>query len=160
MQAGAKQFWLPALLLLVASSAARAEDIASFNTIQTRSDATIDKIKISNPKFSFRRILLQKYGGLEQPVVSFSISNMSSIPVRTVVLSAQLKDPGRAVPLAAPRIHYKIPGGLQPGETKHFTLDADILADWNGVARAEATTALFSLTVSAVEDAEGDLIVR
>jgi len=160
MQAGSTRSGLLAAFVLAATSAYAVEDISTFNTIQTRSPTTIDRIKISNPKFSFRKVLLQKYGGLDQRVVSFDMSNHSSVAIQRVVLRALLKTDKRAVPLADPVIYYSIPGGLQPGETKCFDLDAALLGDWSGVSKEDARGAVFTLTVSAVEDAKGDRIVK
>jgi len=160
MQTGSKRILLLAALVLSAPEAYGAEDITTFNTIETRSAATIDAIKISNPKFFFRKVVLQKYGGLDEAVISFGVSNHSSVAIRRIFLRALLKSDQRAVPLAEPRIDYTIPGGLQPGETKRFDLDAATNGDWSEVSKKEARRAVLSLTPSAIEDATGERIVK
>ena len=160
MRTGSTVSWLLAVFALAAPAAYAVEDISNFNTIETRSPATIDKIKVSNPKFFFRRVLLQSCGGLDLPVVSFGVSNHSSVAIRRLFLRALLKTDKRAVPLADPEINYIIPGGLQPGETKRFDLDAAVVGDWRGVSKQQARGAVLTLTLSAVEDAKGGRIVR
>lgn len=159
MPAGLKRVGLLAAFLLAAPIAC-GEDLTNFNTIETISAATIDKIKISDPKFFFHRVVLQSYGGLDEPVVSFGVSNESSVAIGRIYLRATLKRPGSAAPLAAPQIDYRIPGGLWPGETKHFNLHADVVGDWNQVSEKEARGAVLSLTPYAVEDTSGERIVK
>lgn len=146
--------------LLLPALRAFAQDISSFNTLETASPATIDKIRICEAKFAFRRFILQKYGGLEWPMISFTVVNESPITIRRIYMNAVLRMGDRRVPLADHRLDCSIPNGLQPGETRRFALDADVVGGWSEVTKEEARRAAFSLTLMAVEDAEGGKIVR
>ena len=145
----------PALVCL-----ASAEDIMSFNTIERASPATIKEIEILNPKLTFRRFVIQRYGGLEWPIISFTITNGSPITIQKIYLEAVLKIDGRPVPLAAQELVYSIRGGLQPHERKHFDLDANIVGDWGNLTKTDVGKANLMLTLKAVDDAEGAKIVR
>ena len=103
---------------------------------------------------------MQIYGGLQWPIISFNISNKGRVTIKQVSLRAVLKAPGRSVPFADNNIDYAIPGGLAPGESRHVALDADTVGDWSSVTREIARKAVFFLTVTAVEDADGNKLVK
>ncbi len=152
-----------ALLLifgLMWSDVALSQDITKFNILETHAPATIDAIKISNQNYSFRTFYLQEYGGLQWPIISFDISNKGRVTIKRIYLRAVLKAPGRSVPFADQNIDYDIPGGLAPGESKHVALDADTVGDWSSVTKEVAHKAVFVLTVTAVEDAGGNKLVK
>jgi hypothetical protein len=155
-----KPIAFPLIFGLIWSNSALSQDITKFNTIETHAPATIDAIKISNQNFAFREIALQKFGGLRLPIISFNISNKGRVTIKEVYMRALLKAPGRAVAFAENTVDYAIPGGLAPGESKHVALDADTIGDWNSVTQDDARKASFSLTVTAVEDADGNRLVK
>ena len=128
--------------------------------LETHAPATINAIKISNQNFAFRKFDLQIYGGLQWPVISFNISNKGRVTIKQVSLRAVLKARGRSVPFAENNIDYAIPGGLAPGELRHVALDADTVGDWSSVTREIAHKAVFFLTVTSVEDAGGNKLVK
>jgi hypothetical protein len=145
---------------LTSSDVARSEDITKFNTIETRAAATVNAIKISNQKLTFRDFKLQKYGGLEWPILSFNVANKSRVPVKRLFLRASLRRPGRAIPIAEKSIDYRIAGGIAPGESRHVELDAALVGDWSDVTKAAVRNASFQLTLTAVEDEGGNRLVR
>jgi hypothetical protein len=157
-----KPIALPLIFGLIWSDVALSQDITKLNTLETHAAATIDAIKISNQKFAFRKFSLQKYGGLEWPVISFNISNKGRVTIKRIYMRALLKTPGRSVPFADENIGYSIPGGLAPGESKRVDLDAKTIGDWNwsSVTKETAHKASFFLTVMAVEDAGGNKLVK
>ena len=155
-----KPIVLPLIFGLMWSGVALSQDITKFNILETHAPATIDAIKISNQKFAFHEFELQKYGGLQWPIISFNISNKGRVTIKRVYLRAVLKAPGRAVPFAENNIDYAIPGGLAPGESRHVALDADTVGGWSSITRAMARKGVFTLTVTAVEDAGGNQLVR
>ncbi len=150
----------PLIIGLLWSGVALSQDITKLNILETHAPATINAIKISNQNFAFRKFDLQIYGGLQWPIISFNISNKGRVTIKQVSLRAVLKAPGRSVPFADNNIDYAIPGGLAPGEYKHVALDADTVGDWSSVTREIAHKAVFFLTVTAVEDAGGNKLVK
>jgi len=155
---------LPALLALGAlmtyDALASDADITSFNTLQTASPATIEKVEILHPSFKYRYIVIQSCGGLDEPRISFTVVNKSPVTISKVYLTGVLKGRGRAVPLAAQDFDFSIPGGLQPGERKHFDLEATAHGDWSNVTKRESRNAVFLLTLNAVNDARGERLVK
>ena len=103
---------------------------------------------------------MQKYGGLERPIISFNISNKGRVTIKQLSLRAVLKAPSRSVPYADNNIDYAMPGELAPGESKHVALDADTVGDWSSVTKEILHKASFFLTVTAVEDADGNKLVK
>ncbi len=160
MSAIFKPIALPLIFGLLWSGAALSQDITKLNILETHAPATINAIKISNQNFAFRKFDLQIYGGLQWPVISFNISNKGRVTIKQVSLRAVLKAPGRSVPFAENNIDYAIPGGLAPGESRHVALDADTVGDWSSVTREIAHKAVFFLTVTSVEDAGGNKLVK
>jgi hypothetical protein len=147
-------------VLLSHGALASESDITSFNTLETASPATIEKVQLSDPNFKFDNVVIQRYGGLEQPTISFTVSNNSAVTIRKLYLTGVLKGRGRTVPLATQDFALFIPGGLQPGERKRFDLDATSYGDWSNVTKRELHNAAFTLTLKAVDDAKGDRIVK
>ncbi len=155
-----KPIALPLIFGVMWFDVALSQDITTLNTIETHAPATIDAIKISNQNFAFRKFTLQKYGGLERPIISFNISNKGRVTIKQLSLRAVLKAPRRSVPYADNNIEYAMPGGLAPGESKHVALDADTVGDWSSVTKEILHKASFFLTVTAVEDADGNKLVK
>ncbi len=139
-------------------SETKAEDITKFSTISTHAPATLARIVVSNPQFFFKKIALQKYGGLEQPTMSFTVANNSRYAVSRLYLKGALQSPGRAVPWISHEIVYDVPGGLKPGESRSFSQDAELLADWSEVSKKVAAELRFTLRLTAIDDAKGDRI--
>ncbi len=160
MSAIFKPIALPLIFGMLWSGVALSEDITKLNILETHAPATINAIKISNQNFAFRKFDLQIYGGLQWPVISFNISNKGRVTIKQVSLRAVLKARGRSVPFAENNIDYAIPGGLAPGESRHVALDADTVGDWSSVTREIAHKAVFFLTVTSVEDAGGNKLVK
>jgi len=151
---------LAVAVLMLDDAFATEPDIASLNILQTAAPATIEKVEIQHPSFIYRHVVLQRYGGLYEPRISFTVVNKSPVTIRKVYLSGVMKAKGRAVPLAAQDFNFSIPGGLQPGERRHFDLEATSYGDWSNVTKHESRNAIFLLTLTAVDDARGDRIVK
>jgi hypothetical protein len=149
-------------LAVATACGARASDsdIASFNTLQTAAPATIEKVEVLNPSFIYRHIVIQRYGGLYEPRISFTVVNKSPVTISKVYLTGVLKAKGRVTPLAAQDFSFSIPGGLQPGERKHFDLEATAYGDWSSVTNPESRSADFLVTLKAIDDARGARLVR
>ena len=135
-------------------------DISTFNTLQTAAPATIGKVEVLHPSFRIRYIMIQPYGGLEQPMISFTVENNSAVTISKLYLTGVLRAKGRVVPYAAQDFNLSIPGGLQPGERKHFDLEATLYGDWNSVTDREVRNSNFLLTLDALDDARGGRIVK
>ena len=156
---GALVLWTFAVVTACGARASES-DIASFNTLQTAAPATIERVEVLNPSFAYRHVLIQRYGGLYEPRMSFTVVNKSAVTISKVYLTGVLKAKGRAVPLAVQDFSFSIPGGLQPGEKKHFDLEATSYGDWSAVAKPESRSVDFLVTLNAIDDARGDRLVR
>jgi hypothetical protein len=156
---GALLLWAFAVVTPCGALASDA-DIASFNTLQTAAPGTIERVKVLNPSFTYRHIVIQRYGGLYEPRISFTVVNKSAVTISKVYLTGVLKAKGRAVPLAAQNFSFSIPGGLQPGERKHFDLEATAYGDWSSMTNSESRNADFLVTLNALDDARGERLVR
>lgn len=135
-------------------------DINSFNTLQTASPSTIEKVEVEHPRFVIRDVVIQRYGGLEQPTITFTVKNKSALTISKIYLTGVLKYAGRSVPLASQDFDLSVPGGIQPGEQKHFDLDATTYGGWGNVTKSALRNAAFTLTLKAVVDAKGHRIVK
>ncbi|MFY9658884.1 MAG: hypothetical protein WAK01_20255 [Methylocystis sp.] len=156
---GALVLWSFAISMACGARASDA-DIASFNTLQTAAPATIEKVEVLNPSFAYRHVVIQSYGGLYEPRISFTVVNKSPVTISKVYLTGVLKERGRVAPLAAQDFSFSIPGGLQPGERKHFDLEATSYGDWSAVTQPESRSAVFLVTLNAIDDARGERLVR
>ncbi|HTO80303.1 MAG TPA: hypothetical protein VMJ31_11070, partial [Methylocystis sp.] len=65
--------------LMTYDALASESDISSFNTLQTAAPATIGKVEVLHPSFRICHIIIQSYGGLEQPMISFTVENNSAV---------------------------------------------------------------------------------
>jgi hypothetical protein len=147
-----KLFARLAALIGVGSSAicAAAEDMTQQSTIATNSPSTMRRVVITNP-----RIVVHREFALEWPLICFTVSNRSKIAISRLIMDGSLRIRGRAVPLIDHRIDYAIPGGLEPGETKSFGLDADVIGGWNGITPWAVRRANLHLKLTAIDDARG-----
>jgi hypothetical protein len=114
---------------------------------QSEAQSLLQQIEITKPLFSFSK------GTIEQPVISFTISNNGTIPIRRIYVHGKLQTPARAIPWVEADFNYEFPGGLEPREAKDLVLSPNMFGDWGKVPREAVQGALLSLKLTAFEDA-------
>ena len=74
--------------------------------MQTEAPRTIEKVEVLNPSFTYRHIVIQRYGGLYEPRISFTVVNKSAVTISKVYLTGVLKVKGRVGALGRARFQF------------------------------------------------------
>lgn len=125
----------------------RAQKEAALRT-RTEQQIILQNVKISNPRFSY-----QKTGFIEQPIISFNISNEGTIPIKRIFMQGKVQTPGRAIPWVEAGFNYEFPGGLEPKEKQALNLSPNMFSEWGKVPKEAVKGAILDLTLIAFEDA-------
>jgi hypothetical protein len=115
---------------------------------QAEQQALLQQIEIAKARFGFEEL-----GMLEQPTISFSVANKSSVPVKRIFVHGRVQTPGRAAPWIDTDLDHAFPGGLKPGETRELNLTPNMFSEWGTVPREAMKGAALSLELVAFEDA-------
>jgi hypothetical protein len=135
-----------------------AEDGASIQRVaseRAKHADVIGAIKILNPEFKTSKNVLDTL----EPEVSFTVTNGSKTPISEIQADGILTSRGRSVPWISSSISYKIPGGLEPGETKHFDLAPNPYGDWKVQDEIVGKPVDLKLTLTNLKDASGASII-
>jgi hypothetical protein len=108
----------------------------------------LQSVKVSNARFAY-----QKSGFLDEPTISFTISNQGTIPLKRIFMHGRVQTPGRAIPWVDADFNYEFPGGLEPKETKTLNLSPNMFSDWGKVPKEAAKGTVLDLALTAFEDA-------
>jgi hypothetical protein len=130
--------------------------IQALQDLQAKSTAsirTLNAIQVYDSKYHWK-----SNGFSLEPLISFSISNYTAIPIRRIFLDAVLSSPGRTVPWVKESFNYEFPGGLEPGEVQYLNLDPGYSGNWRHQDLKTVKDALLTLTVRDAEDADGQRI--
>jgi hypothetical protein len=92
---------------------------------------------------------------MNEPVLSFTITNKGDVPAKRIFLEGTLQTPGRAVPWVKDSFNYEIPGGLEPNESQRLDLAPNMFSDWGKVPQDAVDGAVLTLILTAFEDASG-----
>ena len=122
---------------------------SALNDLRTEKEL-LAQIEITKSHFTF-----EKLGFLEQPTISLTIANKSTIPIKRIFVHGKLQTPGRSVPWVERDFNYEITGGLEPQETQNLELNPNTFSDWGNVPRDAVRGAVLNLTLIAFEDAAG-----
>lgn len=112
----------------------------------------LEKIEISNPKFSIDRGRFE-----DEAVLSFTISNRSPVAIKTIRFSGRLQTVGRSVPWIEDDFAYDISGGIEPGETKKMDLVPNSFSEWRKLPK-EAKGASLTVVLKSIVAADGSKI--
>lgn len=112
---------------------------------------TLESIILERPRFWYYK---KEYGSPD-PVISFTITNGSDIPLKRIFVKGVLQTPGRAVPWVSDDFNYSFPGGLEPKEKKNLNLEPNMFGEWGKVPRDAVDGAVLTLHLEKVEDASG-----
>ncbi|MEL6377012.1 MAG: DUF6694 family lipoprotein [Pseudomonadota bacterium] len=84
-----------------------------------------DKLKIDNPKYR-----IQKSMFVEQPIISFRITNETTAAIRKIFVNGVLASPERSIPWVEDGFNYEFSGGLEPGESRALDLSPNMFGEW------------------------------
>lgn len=126
---------------------ARKQDEAALGA-RAEQQIILQSVKISSPRFSY-----QKTGFVEQPIISFTISNDGTIPIKRIFMHGKVQTAGRAIPWVADDFNYEFPGGLEPKEKQTLSLSPNMFSDWGKVPKDAAKGSILDLKLLAFEDA-------
>jgi hypothetical protein len=118
---------------------------------RTEQQALVERIEIAKPLFSLHRDSMMRH-----PVISFTIANRGSVPVRRIFVEGTLQTPGRAVAWVKDTFNYEFPGGLEPNETQYLNLEPNMFSDWGKVPETAVDGSLLTLRLTSFEDAAGN----
>jgi hypothetical protein len=108
----------------------------------------LQSVQITNARFAY-----EKSGFLEQPAISFTITNGSTIPIKRIYVHGKVQTPGRTIPWVDADFNYSFPGGLEPKETKALNLSPNMFSDWGKVPKEAVKGAILDMTLTSFEDA-------
>lgn len=114
--------------------------------------AVLDNLVVSEASYSARRDII----GQREPEIKFSFTNSSKLPIKSISLNGVLSSPGRSVPWVQAEMSYNLPGGAEPGETKHLDLAPNMFGPWSAKDEfADRKDLVLKLTVENAEGADG-----
>lgn len=116
--------------------------------VRAEQQIILQSVKISSPRFAY-----QNSGFSDQPIISFTISNQGTIPIRRIFMHGKVQTPGRAIPWVDADFNYEFPGGLEPKETQTLNLAPNMFSDWGKVPKEAAKGTVLDLTLTGFEDA-------
>lgn len=131
------------------------EDLEKAENNLALAQGTLNALHVSNATF-----YIQKNQFSNKPVISFTLKNNSSIPVKRIFAKGLLETPGRSVPWVEDEFNYDIPGGLEPGEGKNFDLAPNMFSKWGNDEIANRNDLVLTVTITNIEKAGGDRLVN
>lgn len=105
-----------------------AEDIAAVQRVKAeraKYQNVFDNVHIDGARY---HVSSTDYS--EDPILSFTVTNGSKMPIKTLYLHGTLTSPGRSIPWVSADINYEFPGGLEAGENEHLDLSPNMFGDW------------------------------
>lgn len=105
-----------------------AEDIAAVQRVKAeraKYQNVFDNVHIDGARYH-----VSSTGYSEDPILSFTVTNGSKMPIKTLYLHGTLTSPGRSIPWVSADINYDFPGGLEAGENEHLDLAPNMFGDW------------------------------
>lgn len=98
---------------------------------------------------------------IEQPIVSFTVTNGSKVPIKRIYLHGILTSPGRSIPWVSGDINYEFSGGIEPGEVQHLDLEPNMFGEWKiDEAYSKRSDLKLAMSVSNVEGADGQQVLH
>lgn len=92
--------------------------------------------------------------------ITLMVRNTGNVAVARAYFECALATPGRAIPWVDARFNYRIPGGLESGESALWRLDPNTLMDeWAG-ARTPIDDAIFVVRCIAIDGPNGAIAER
>lgn len=134
------------------------ETVSKVQRMQSQRDkykAVFDNIHLDNARY-----YVINSGFMEQPVISFEITNNSKIPIARIYVHGVLTSQGRSIPWVSNGFNYEFSGGLEPGEAERLHLEPNLFGEWKADDRYSKRDDLkLSLTLDNVENASGETLL-
>jgi PDZ domain-containing protein len=129
---------------------AEAEDV-------TRSEAKakglLGQIQIGAARFRLQNSKLQ-----DEPMISFTIANNSTVAVKRIFVDGMLQIPGRSVPWARGTFDYELRGGLEAGKSRALNVTSSLFSRWSSVSHDITDGAVLLLDLKAFDDTLGNRV--
>jgi hypothetical protein len=81
--------------------------------------------------------------------------NKGKIAIKKIYIEGTLQTPGRSVPWVKESFNYEISGGVEPGESRAFSLAPNQFGAWGKVTPTETSGAALNLRLLDFEDPTG-----
>jgi PDZ domain len=115
----------------------------------------LGQIQIGAARFHF-----QKAGLQDEPVLSFTIANNSTVTVKRIFVDGTLQAPGRSVPWVHGAFDYELRGGLGAGEHRALSVTSSLFRRWASAGHDITDGAVLLLDLQAFDDALGARITH
>lgn len=137
--------------------AKRDYEIAELEALQTKKRLYgKNKEKLANFKVissTFKQELRNKYSSRLQPIIELTVKNGTKIPVSRAYFKGTLQSEGRAIPWLVETFNYEISGGIEPNETKTWSLAPNMFSEWGKVDSPK--DAIFTVEVEQLDGVNG-----
>lgn len=90
----------------------------------------------------------------KDPIIELSVKNGASVALSRLFFHGVLATPGRSVPWVSDDFNYEVPGGIEPGESKSISLDANQFSAW-GSAPSDRKDMVMTVSVIRCNGADG-----
>jgi hypothetical protein len=123
---------------------AEAEDVTR---TEAKAKALLAQIQIGAARFRFQKSALQ-----DEPVISFTIANNSTVAVKRIFVDGTLQTSGHAVPWVHGAFDYELRGGLEAGENRALNVTSSLFSRWASVSH-DITDGAVLIDLKAFDDA-------
>ena len=96
--------------------------------------------------------------GRPKPIIELEVVNNTESPVSRAYFSGAITTPGRAIPWLEESFNHSIAGGLEPGESAHWTLAPNSLGGWGSVDPKPGM--VLSVSVERLDGPGGKVLAR
>ena len=122
------------------------------NEIESKK-AILEKFVPSNERFYW-----SKSSFIEQSVIELDVTNNAEFAVSRVYCRGVVVTPSRAVPWIDEDFNFSVPGGIEPSETRSFSLNP-VGYEWDNKEVKKRDDTVFTVTIVNIEDAKGEKIL-
>jgi len=115
-----------------------------------KSKAGLSQFKVVSSKFYKQR--KNEYSSRLSPIIVLEVRNESQYPISRIFCKGTIRSEGRSVPWLVEDFNYQISGGLEPNETRDWSLSPNMFSKWGRVdAPADA---IFDIEIIGVDGAD------
>jgi len=111
--------------------------------------ALLSKIAVVEPRYYWAT------GDFPEPILDFEVTNGTSVPLSRILFHGVVSTPGRAIPWIEGDFNYKVPGGIEKGETQHLQLGPNRFSRWGAQEIQGRKDLVFTVTVVNAEGPDG-----
>ncbi len=111
----------------------------------------LSQFKVVNSRFYKQR--QNEYSSRLSPIIELEVRNESKYPISRIFCKGTIRSEGRSVPWLVEDFNYQISGGLEPNETRDWSLAPNMFSEWGRVdAPADA---IFEVEITGVDGSDG-----